>query len=109
MVQRLPRRVGLGQAKRLMFTAQPVSAAEAHAIGLVDVLVEDEQFETAVAQLGTAILENSWFTNRETKRMIRATDGMSLHDALVYATQNYPGVAPDSRERVARFSGKPGR
>ncbi len=37
--QRLPRLVGMGQAMRLVLTADPVSALEAKAIGLVDVVV----------------------------------------------------------------------
>ncbi len=37
--QRLPRLVGLGQAMRLVLTADPVNALEAKAIGLVDVVV----------------------------------------------------------------------
>lgn len=37
--QRLPRLVGMGQAMRLVLTADPVSALEAKSIGLVDVVV----------------------------------------------------------------------
>ena len=37
--QRLPRLVGLGQAMRLVLTADPVAALEAKALGLVDVVV----------------------------------------------------------------------
>jgi len=37
--QRLPRLVGLGQAMRMVLTADPVNALEARALGLVDVVV----------------------------------------------------------------------
>ena len=44
MTQRLPRRIGLTAAKRLMFTAKEIGAGEAKDLGLVDVLVETGGF-----------------------------------------------------------------
>lgn len=38
--QRLPRLIGIGQAKRLIYTAKPISAQEALSIGLVEQVVE---------------------------------------------------------------------
>jgi methylglutaconyl-CoA hydratase len=37
--QRLPKLIGAGKAKQMIFTAQIVSGAEAHAIGLVEEVV----------------------------------------------------------------------
>jgi enoyl-CoA hydratase/carnithine racemase len=106
MTQRLPRRIGTAQAKRLMFTAQVIEATEAAALGLVDVLVEDGEMNARVAELSAQVLANSWHTNVETKKLLAATDGMTLPQGLAHEFENYPGFAPDHAERLARFSRK---
>lgn len=106
MSQRLPRRIGIGAAKQMMFTAQPVGALEAQAIGLVDILVEEGALGTRVAELAAAILANSWHTNLATKRLMRETEGMSLAQGLAHENYRNPGFAPDHQERIARFNKK---
>ncbi|HEX7858131.1 MAG TPA: enoyl-CoA hydratase/isomerase family protein [Sphingobium sp.] len=104
MMQRLPRRVGVGPAKRMMMTARQVGAEEALALGLVDMLAPAGELDGLVAGLAADILANSWHTNFAVKRMLRETDGMSLADALVHERDHYPGNAPDHQDRIARFS-----
>ena len=45
--QRLPKLVGAGKAKQMIFTAQVVTGREAHAIGLVEELVPDNEVRNA--------------------------------------------------------------
>jgi enoyl-CoA hydratase/carnithine racemase len=106
MTQRLPRRVGLAPAKRLMFTAQAIEAPEAAALGLVDVLADDAALDETIEILARQILANSWHTNRETKKLLAATDGMELAQGLAYEFDHYPGFAPDYAERIAGFTKK---
>jgi enoyl-CoA hydratase len=106
MGQRLSRRIGTPAAKRLMMTANTITADEARAIGLVDDLAEAGQLDTLVAALSAAILANSWHTNLAAKRSLRETEGFSLAQALAHDHYTYPGSAPDHRERVERFSKK---
>lgn len=106
MTQRLPRRIGTAQAKRLMFTAQAIEAPEAHALGLVDVLADDDALDAAVQTLARQVLASSWHTSRETKKMLAATDGMGLTEGLAYEFDHYPGFAPDYAERIAGFAKK---
>jgi enoyl-CoA hydratase/carnithine racemase len=106
MTQRLPRRIGVPAAKRMMMTSRIVEAEEAQALGLADVLVAEGELDSAVAELAGAILANSWHTNLATKRLMRETDGMSLADGLSHEHYRNPGFAPDWQERVARFSKK---
>jgi enoyl-CoA hydratase/carnithine racemase len=106
MSQRLPRRMGAASAKRMMFTSRIFEAAEAHAMGLVDMLAEAGGLDALLAEFTGEILANSWHTNIETKKLMLATEGMPLANALAYEQYHYPGFAPDFEERVAAFRKK---
>ena len=56
---RLPRRVGLGQAKLLALTGQPVNAEEANRHGLVDRLAEPGEALASAKELAGAIARNA--------------------------------------------------
>ena len=51
MSVRLPERVGLSTAKKLMFTARRIDGTEAARIGLADEVVRDDEFDAAAAAL----------------------------------------------------------
>ncbi len=82
MSQRLPRRVGIATAKRLMFTAEMFSAEEAYRIGLAEKLVPYEEFDSEIEKLAREILANSPFTHAANKRLLEATDGDPLDAGL---------------------------
>lgn len=103
MYQRLPRRIGAAAAKRMTMTSRVVEAAEAAALGLIDVLAPEGQLDDALSSLVNQLLSNSWFTNSAIKRLMIATDGMSLEQALAHESHHYPGSAPDHAERIAAF------
>lgn len=67
-VARLTARVGHGQAARLLFTAAAIDAAEAHRIGLADLLDVD------VDDLATAIAANHPASVRQLKRVLADPD-----------------------------------
>ncbi len=104
MSQRLPRRIGVANAKRLMMTGKPVNVNEARTMGLVDLLTPEGQLEERIAELTDDILANSWHTNFAVKRLMRESDGMSLTLGLEYEREHYPGYAPDFRQRIERFT-----
>jgi len=103
MSQRLPRRVGHGQAARMMFTSARVPAGEALAIGLVDICVADERFEDELGALTAPILANSWYSHRFNKKLMLETDGLPLRAGLAHEVFNRGGPAPDSAARIAGF------
>jgi enoyl-CoA hydratase len=101
--QRLPRRIGVPAAKRMMMTSRLVHAPEAHALGLVDLIAPTGKLDEVLGSFVTELLANSWFTNFATKRLLIETEGMSLKDGLAHAYYHYPGNAPDHHERIAAF------
>jgi enoyl-CoA hydratase len=106
MSQRLPRRVGFGQASRMMFTCTPVSAREALSIGLADVCVADDRFEHELDAFLKSIVANSWFSLRGNKQLMIETDGLPLSAGLAHEFYRRGGRAPDFEARVASFSQK---
>ena len=56
---RLPERVGLSNAKDMMFTARRIDGDAAQAIGLVDRVVPDDELDAAVDTLAAEICANS--------------------------------------------------
>jgi enoyl-CoA hydratase len=103
ITQRLPRRIGTAQAKRMMMTSRVIDAREALAIGLIDLLAPEGGLDAAIAEFTAPILANSWHTNSGVKRILVATEGMPIAQALTYEHFNHPGMAPDVQERLARF------
>ncbi|QIW22920.1 3-hydroxyacyl-CoA dehydrogenase/enoyl-CoA hydratase family protein [Sulfolobus sp. S-194] len=57
--QRLPRLVGKGRAKLLIYTGDMVSAKDAYKMGLVDLVVPSNRFEEEVRRIALKIAEKS--------------------------------------------------
>ncbi|MFH0727094.1 MAG: enoyl-CoA hydratase-related protein [Pseudomonadota bacterium] len=57
--QRLPRIVGMGKAKQMVLAGDPISAQEAHRIGLVDILVPQAELDAAVEDICNKIVSKS--------------------------------------------------
>ncbi|WP_375209754.1 enoyl-CoA hydratase/isomerase family protein [Hyphomonas jannaschiana] len=106
MSQRLPRRVGIATAKRLMFTAEMIGAAEAFRIGLAEMVVPDADFDAAIDKLAEQITENSAFSHAANKRLLEATDARDMDSGLQWEVLNSEGVGPDMRARIGAFTGK---
>lgn len=70
-LQRLVATIGMGQSKRLLYTADAIDAARAQAIGLVDEVFASDRFEPELQQLVGAIVNGSLFTLQRTKKMLR--------------------------------------
>jgi enoyl-CoA hydratase len=68
--QRLPRLVGEGMAKQLLFTADVINAAEALRIGLVNQVVEPEELMSTAQAIGERILSKGQIAVRLTKAAV---------------------------------------
>lgn len=106
MSQRLPRRVGIATAKRLMFTAEMIKADEAFRIGLAEKVVPDADFDAEIDKLARQILANSPFSHAANKRLLEATDARDMDSGLQWEILNNEGVGPDMQARIGAFMGK---
>jgi len=103
MSQRLPRRVGLLNAKELMFSGRVVSGTEAVELGLANRCVADEALQETAIEMAQSFLQNSWFTLRADKMLVNGGLDRTLADGLQFERENSPGRSPDMAERLAGF------
>jgi enoyl-CoA hydratase len=106
MSQRLPRRVGVATAKRLMFTAAMFDANEALRIRLVETVVPLARFDAEIEALAHSIIANSAFSHTANKRLLEATDARPMDAGLQWEVMAGEGVGPDMHERIAAFTAK---
>ncbi len=104
MSQRLPRRVGVGRAKELMFSGRTVSGQEASTIGLAVACVPDGELMQTATTMARKFLENSWFTLRADKMLVNRGLDYTQSEGLEFERANSPGRGPDLEERLKAFS-----
>jgi enoyl-CoA hydratase/3-hydroxyacyl-CoA dehydrogenase len=73
--QRLPRIVGEGRAKEIIFTGDRYDAETMREYGLVNVLADDEEFEAAATDLANDLAAGPPIAQRHTKRAIHGGRG----------------------------------
>ncbi len=80
--QRLPRLVGTGAALRLILTGDPIDAAEALRIGLIEEITEPAGCVTRAVALAERIARNAPVAVAAAKRVTRAALGLPLDAGL---------------------------
>ena len=98
--QRAPRLIGAGRAAWLMMSAERLSAAEAAAWGLVELVVDD--LEQGIERVAGAIVARSPTALRELKQLLRQTGEQSDYRAELDAFARCV-ASEDGREGVAAF------
>jgi enoyl-CoA hydratase len=103
--QRLPRLIGVGSAMRLILTGELISAEEAVRLGLVDVMVEDDDLATRTFEIARAMAAQSPLTLRLAKTAIRAAEEMPQAARLAFERELFITSfgSSDKREGVAAF------
>lgn len=104
----MPRRVGFARAMGTALLAQPISAEQAAAWGMIWACVDDGAFDGEVDAIVQSLLAASPDALAETKRLIRDNALAKLPDALAAesAAQGRLGFGPDYAEGVAAFAAK---
>lgn len=82
--QRLPRLIGIGKTKELIFTGNLIDAKEAERIGLVNKVVPLEKLKEEVTNLAKNIVEKSPIALRMAKKAINRNTESTLDMGLVY-------------------------
>lgn len=80
--QRLPRLIGIGRARDLVYTGRMVDAAEAKAIGLADRLVADAELDDAALEWATELASGATAAIAIAKAAIDRGWDLPLLDAL---------------------------
>jgi enoyl-CoA hydratase/carnithine racemase len=106
--QRLPRIVGLAKAKELILTARRITAAEALAIGLVNLVVPGDQLMDACRELAGEIAQNGPIALQQAKFAVNKGMDASLEVGLNIESNAYWHCIPteDRLEGLKAFKEK---
>jgi 2-(1,2-epoxy-1,2-dihydrophenyl)acetyl-CoA isomerase len=102
----LPRLIGRGRATELLMLSEPVGAEEAHRIGLLNRLVDDDAKVLQIAQeLATRLAAGPTVAYAQIKRELAAAAVGTLGDALdaEARAQAICGATADHRDAAAAF------
>ncbi len=106
--QRLPRLIGRGKAKELIFTGRRVDAAEALDIGLVNKICEPDQLLTESKKMAALICEGGPIAIQQAKYAIDAGIETDIHTGMAIESNAYWICIPteDRLEGLAAFREK---
>jgi methylmalonyl-CoA decarboxylase len=102
--------IGAHTAKEMFFTAEPISAEKAHALGILNHIVPSEQLEEFTSQLANKIISNSPLSIRVIKEQLNI-----LGNSLPLSPQTFEhidmlrrkaGASHDYREGLKAFTEK---
>jgi len=101
---RLPRLIGAGKAKELIYTGRIIDAAEAERIGLVNSVVSKEDLMDEAIKLAGRISKGPASINLAKQAINKAFD-LEMNDALELSSKLYGDVynTRDSREGINAF------
>ena len=102
MSQRLPRRVGVMQARELSYTARTFSGVEAAAMGLANAAVPAAELDASVAALCASVLANSHGAVAAYKDLYRSTESLPLDQGLAYEADTAYDIG-DTNQRLEAF------
>lgn len=106
--QRLPRLVGAGRAKELLYLGDPIGAEEAYRIGLANRVVPAGEALHVATQMGHAIAARAGVALRYIQEAVDRGLGTTLEEGLRIETDQFAKVfqTEDAREGVDAFLNK---
>ncbi|WP_075981234.1 enoyl-CoA hydratase [Bacillus massilinigeriensis] len=114
--QRLPRLIGRGRAKELIFTAKRLSASEAEGIGILEYVVPREELLDKALELAIAIAKNAPLALVQAKAAINKgvevdlATGLKIeelaYNALIPTKDRLEGLLAFAEKRPPQYKGK---
>lgn len=103
--QRLPRLVGKGMAKKLIYSAEMIDAQEAYRIGLVQEVVPAEELMAAAEKLAKTIMEKAPIAIKMAKVAINNGLNTDLKTGVQFEAESYTStfVSEDRVEGMKAF------
>ncbi len=101
----LQRKIGDARARRLLLSAENISAEEAERLGLITHVTDDDNLDTTVDNLAASLAENSASSLMLTKELLNNLQGMSLDSGLRYASalNAVTRMTDDCKKGIAQF------
>ena len=99
---RLPRLIGLGRARELVYTGRLVDAAEALRIGLANAVVPDSEVVSKALAIAHEIAQNGRLAVRGAKRSLNALSRPGHESAMAFES-SVQAVLFDSDDKKARM------
>ncbi len=113
---RLVKLLGLARAKELVLLAPRLTADDAHRLGLVTQVLENDAFDAAAKQFAAKLAQSAPVAYRLAKSILNQSADMSLHAALeaestsfghVLSTEDiYEGIQAMMEKREPKFKGQ---
>jgi len=106
--QRLPRLIGLGRGKELLYTGDPIDAQEAYRVGLVNKVVPVESLMDEAKQMASKFIRQPGFALKITKMVVNEGINMDLKSALAHEARCFELLfsTEDQKEGMKAFMEK---
>ncbi|MBO1361696.1 enoyl-CoA hydratase/isomerase family protein [Acetobacter sacchari] len=99
---RAPRLIGLANSKRLIMIGEPVDAAEALRMGLVDEVCEPDHLLAQALEMAKKLSERAPFAMRTAKMLLNASLEVGLDTALAFEKAMIAKMATPEEMQAAR-------
>ena len=102
----LPRALPPGRALQMLMTGDPITAQEAHRLGMVNELHPQAELMDAALRIAEKIAGNSPTAVQAVKRAVRLGDGQPVEQAIATMMDNHwrSAVHPDRLEGIGAFN-----
>jgi len=103
--QRLPRLVGMGKAKEMLFSGDPIDAEEAYRIGLANKVVPVESLMDEARKMAKTFIERPGYALMTIKELVNKGMSMDLNSALAYEARCFEFLfsTEDQKEGMKAF------
>jgi enoyl-CoA hydratase len=103
--QRLPRRIGIGRARQLVYTGEPIGADDARAWGLVNEVTPPADLLPRARALADRIASRAPLAVAAAKRAMRVGEDLSLERALMVEQESFASLfaSADQKEGMRAF------